>query len=61
MMEVINVFTLKPQGLCLYIGHMLIIITNAINTIERILERRFGMKNLGVVDGVLGIIILRTP
>jgi len=45
------------------IGDMLIINrdTNDINATKRMLESKFGMKNLGVADAILGIRILRTP
>ena len=48
---------------CLYIGDMSIINrhTNDINATKYMLESKFGMKNLGVADAILGIRILRTP
>ena len=35
--------------------------TNDINATKRVLERKFGTKNLGVADAILGIRILKTP
>ena len=45
---------------CLYIDDMLIMITNIddINSTKRMLSSKFDLKDLGVVDFILGIRIL---
>ncbi|PHT89709.1 hypothetical protein T459_04822 [Capsicum annuum] len=56
--------TLNHQVIvCLYVDDMLIISRDIsdINTMKQMLESKFGMKDLGVVDVILGIRIHRTP
>lgn len=67
-MNVINVFKLKTLQITkslffLYVDDMLIINTNIsdINTTKQMLENKFDIKDLGVVDVILGIRIPRTP
>ena len=48
---------------CLYVDDMLILGTNIeiIKSTKRMLSNSFDMKDLGVVDVILGIKITRTP
>jgi len=49
--------------ICLYVDDMLILRTNieVIKSSKRMLSNNFDMKDLGVVDVILGIKITRTP
>ena len=68
-MNVISVFTYIKNIpnheviVCLYVDDMLIMSKNIddINATKKMLSSKFDMKDLGVVDLILGIKILKTP
>ena len=66
-MNAISVFALKQLkmhvSLCLYVNDMLILGTNIeiMKSTKRMLSNSFDVKDLGVVDVILRIKIIRTP
>ena len=66
-MNVTNVFILKTQTIgyvivCLYVDDMLIIGSNneMIKTTKKMLNKHFDMKDMGIVDIILGMKITKT-